>query len=84
MAQVVPVTTPVRRNRAHNIDTPRLVARRAYLIDRIKNHSREFENRIDFVVRAAELSAIENVLNDRGVLDVADRATLPPSRQATT
>jgi hypothetical protein len=60
------------------------VARRAYLIDMIKNRSREFENRIDFVVRAAELSAIENVLNDRGVLDVADRVTLPPSRQATT
>lgn len=83
MSQPVPVTTAVKRSRAQNIDTPRLVARRIFLIDMIRNRSREFENRIDFVVRVAELSVIENVLNDRGVLAVAERVTtLPLSRQS--
>jgi len=81
MSQPVPVTTPVKRNRAQNIDTERLSARRIFLIDLLVNRSRELENRIDFVVRVAELSCIENVLNDRGVLAVADRTTtVPPSR----
>lgn len=69
----VPVTTAVKRKRAHNVDTARLLGRRSHLIERVMVR---FEgSRADFAVRAFELQAIENVLVHRGALAEADRRT---------
>lgn len=67
----VPATTSIKRNRAANVDTDRLVRRRAHLASTTTgvHHDR----RIDFVMRAAELHAIENALEDRHI--VFDRTT---------
>lgn len=74
MTCTVPPTTAVKRNRAHNVDTDRLVARRAFLIgDVLPDFA---EARCDFAARAYELQAIENVLVRRDVLSPTDRRTL--------
>lgn len=70
----VPPTTAIRRNRAHNVDTPRLLDRRAWLIAQMSVGA--FDSRMDFAVRAYELQAIENVLVHRGVLSEEARQTM--------
>jgi hypothetical protein len=65
----VPASTAIRRSRAHNITTDRLFRRRAFLIDLlILNGGRTLATRMDFAMRAAELTAIDNVLLSRGML----------------
>lgn len=74
MPDFVPPSTSIRRNRAHNIDTDRLRARRAYLILNMTNE----DSRHDFAMRAYELQAIENVLVDRGAFPATERRTSGP------
>lgn len=74
----VPPSTPVKRNRAHNIDTDRLRARRAYLILTLANGAHVYDSRIDFAYRAAELHAIENILVDRHAIPATERRTRGP------
>lgn len=75
-AQPVPATTAIRRSRVGNVDTDRLMRRRAFLHDLcIVNGGRTLATRMDFAMRAAELTAIETALCDRGDLSPADRIT---------
>lgn len=74
MSGFVPPSTAVKRNRAHNVDTDRLRARRAYLLAK---GFRDYDSRMDFAVRALELRAIENVLVDRRALPASERRTTP-------
>lgn len=75
-AQHVPASTAIRRSRAHNVDTDRLMRRRAFLHDLcIVNGGRTLATRMDFAMRAAELTAIETALVNRGALAPADRIT---------
>lgn len=70
----VPPTTAVKRNRAHNVDTDRLAERRDFLLVHVLP---DFAgSRMDFAVRAYELQAIENVLEDRDWLAPSDRGTV--------
>jgi hypothetical protein len=65
----VPATTPIKRNRAGNIDTDRLLRRRHFLIGLlIIDGGRSLATRMDFAMRAAEFTAINNVLVSRHVL----------------
>lgn len=68
----VPPSTAVKRNRAHNVDTDRLRARRAYLIV----HLTDEDNRHDFAMRSYELQA--TVLIDRHAIPASERRTLVP------
>jgi hypothetical protein len=72
-----PATTSVRRNRAHNCDSDRLLIRRDHLLWLVftTDGSRTIPNRLNFAMRAAELSAIEDVLLSRGDLAATDRRT---------
>lgn len=74
MTAFVHPSTPVRRNRAHNVDTDRLRNRRAFLIIGMVN--RVHDSRQDMAVRAYELQAIENVLVRRGAMPACERRTL--------
>jgi hypothetical protein len=65
---MVPVHTPCKRSRVHNIDTDRLQRRRLFLAITIKQFARQFEARVEFVARVAELHAIECELVKRGLL----------------
>lgn len=78
MSQFVPASTRIRRSRARNIDTDRLLRRQAFLVDLLRNNSRSLERRKDFVERAAELAAIENALDQRDVQYV--RVTMTPAQ----
>lgn len=71
----VPATTAIKRSRVHNINTERLINRRQYLVEQLTTNVSQFDQRIDFAVRAAELKAIENELVDRGVLSTEKRYT---------
>ena len=64
----VPASTSIDRNRAHNIDTDRLLRRREYLRVMLVEKSRSFERRDDFALTTGELAAIENELEARGEL----------------
>jgi hypothetical protein len=70
------MTTACKRNRVGNIDSARLAQRRYNLVVLLKQFSRTFENRIDFVMRAAELSAIEDEMIARGELSRGKRVTM--------
>ena len=79
MTQFVPATTAVKRSRAHNVDTDRLLRRRTFLHGWVKHGHRQLDvTRADFGARAAELTVIENVLVDRGAIAVHDRLTCTP------
>lgn len=60
--------TRINRNRAHNVDTPRLLARRDVLVNILTFGARDFESRAAFAVKAAEMMSIERVLIERGVI----------------
>lgn len=77
MSQPVPASTKIRRSRVSNIDLDRLQRRRTFLIDSVTVGSRDFENRMDWVVRVAELAAIERELVKRGALDRGDGHLAP-------
>jgi hypothetical protein len=64
----VPASTPIRRNRVHNIDTDRLIARREFLVTLCRHNSGTISTRHMFAMRAAELSAIETEMFDRGII----------------
>jgi hypothetical protein len=64
----VPPTTAIKRSRVGNIDTDRLRARRLFLAVLIKQYSRTFEARVEFVSRCAELAVIERELVKRDEL----------------
>lgn len=65
---IVPTTTPIKRNRVHNVDSGRLLRRHAFLLDMVMTHGGSMlPNRMDFVVRAAELHAIEREIVSRGI-----------------
>lgn len=70
----VPATVAVKRNRAHNVDTARLVSRRLFLVEQMAAGA--FDSRMDFAVRAYELQAIENVLVRREIISPEARQTL--------
>ena len=76
-ATEVPATTACKRNRVANIDTDRLTRRRDHLAPELLHNSRQFDHRIEFVARVAELVAIETELIGRGALDAAARVTRP-------
>lgn len=67
MTQFVPASTPVRRSRVGNIDTDRLSRRRGFVIELLADGA-NFEVRIEFAQRVAELAAIERELMQRGEL----------------
>lgn len=71
----VPAHKSIRRNRVRNVDTDRLRARRLYVATLMRDHSRAIESRHEYVMRAAELVAIERELVDRGALAPAMRVT---------
>lgn len=72
---LVPPTVAVKRNRAHNVESPRLVVRRNHLLGQMATGV--FDSRMDFAVRAYELQAIENVLVSRDLLSDVGRRTSP-------
>lgn len=78
MSQFVPASTRIRRSRARNVDTDRLLRRQAFLVDLLRNNSRSFVSRHNFALRAAELAAIENALDQRDVQYV--RVTMTPAQ----
>lgn len=57
----------VKRNRAKNIDSDRLMRRWAWLVGAVLMNSGQFRSRMDWAMRSAELSAIQQQLVDRGV-----------------
>ena len=59
--------TAVKRNRAGNVNTDRLIRRWAFLVGQVHLHSDTFTTRHNWVVRVAEMQAIQRVLLDRGV-----------------
>lgn len=59
-------SVPIKRSKCGNMPTDRLYRRRGYLIYMIENNSSDFDNRINFVMRAAELRYIEDELERRG------------------
>ena len=67
MNPTVPPSTSVRRSRAGNIDTDRLVARQEFLSAMADGNFRNCGSRREFVDRAREMRAIEDVLSSRGV-----------------
>jgi hypothetical protein len=79
MSNFVPSDVPVRRNRAHNVDSDRLLRRRDFLHDLLfVRRGRDLDQRFDMVVRSAEMCSVEDVLVDRGDLDPQDRHSHPP------
>lgn len=65
---MIPTTTAIKRNRVGNIDSGRLLRRHAHLLDMVvTNGCNMLPNRIDFVMRAAELHAIESEIVRRGI-----------------
>lgn len=71
---LIPASTKVHRNRAHNVDSDRLNRRRVWLAENILVG---FQGpRCEFAARAYELQAVENVLVSRGDLRVSQRRTL--------
>lgn len=72
---MVPATTAIRRSKVGNIDTDRLFRRRSVLALTVRHFARSFEQRHDWVVRVAELVAIERELVARGDLCPTKRLT---------
>lgn len=71
----VSAKTSIKRAKVPNIDTDRLERRRAQVLFDVTWCSRQYPNRINFVMRAAELLAIEDELVARGVLTEETRRT---------
>lgn len=65
---MIPATTAIRRSRVANIDTDRLIRRRAQLRHDIANSNLVFDTRMDFAWRALEMRAIEDELVRRDAL----------------
>ena len=74
--RTVPDTTAVRASRVGNIDTDRLLRRRAKLIEMADGGFREIGRRSEFVRRAIELRAIEDELVERGEIAFYERRTI--------
>ncbi len=70
-----PATTACKRNRVGNLDTDRLRVRRYFLALTIMQNARQFDQRIEFAARAAELVSIERELVTRGALSDRQRVT---------
>jgi hypothetical protein len=68
MSQHVPSSTPIKRSRAHNVDTDRLLRRRGFLVSMADDGFRSLGSRNLMVMRALELHAVENALDSRGVV----------------
>jgi hypothetical protein len=65
---IVPITTAIKRNRVGNVDSTRLLRRHSHLVDMIFVRTGDFfPARINFVMRAAELDAIEREIVRRGL-----------------
>ena len=75
---MVPSTTSIKRSRVGNIDTERLLGRQGALVLRLRAAAEE--SRINHVMRAAELAAIENELDRRG-LDTVRRTPRAADRE---
>jgi hypothetical protein len=73
----VPSGTPVKRNRAANIDDDRLFRRRGFLRHLLANPSRFDGPRSEWAFRVGELVAIESVLCTRGKLSPDHRHVKP-------
>jgi hypothetical protein len=78
----VPASKSIKRNRAHNVDTDRLLRRQEFLVNMIKNSNSFFEARYDFAVKALELHAIENVLEDRQAISTRNTVRQQESQVA--
>ena len=63
----IPADVAVKRNRAKNIDNDRLMRRWFWLAGAVFVNSGQFRSRMDWAMRAAEMTAIQQVLADRGV-----------------
>jgi hypothetical protein len=63
----VPANVAVKRNRVGNIDVDRLARRWAFLVGQVHFQSGDFRSRMDWAMRAAEMSAIQRELVRRGV-----------------
>lgn len=72
----VKYNVPIKRSKTGNIPNDRLYRRRSHLIWKITTEGASFPNRIDFVMRAAELRYIEDELVNRGCLNGKTRHTL--------
>jgi hypothetical protein len=67
-------STPVKRNRVGNVDTDRLLGRQGHLVVMLRHV--EQDNRHPHVMRAAELMAVEDELDRRGLVTVRRSARL--------
>jgi hypothetical protein len=68
----VPASTKVRYTRVGNVDTERLMRRRAHIIATKSEFARAADARIELRQRARELFAIEAELVRRGEMFLAD------------
>jgi hypothetical protein len=68
---MVPATTKVRPSRVGNIDTDRLIRRRAHIVATKAEFARSADARIELRQRARELLTIEAELIRRGAIDPA-------------
>lgn len=66
MTATVPSSTRIRRSRVGNIDTDRLTRRARHLRGVLLFEGHTFATRHNFVMRAAEFSAINRELGRRG------------------
>lgn len=65
--ETVTAETAIRRRSVVNVDTDRLVRRRAFLVAAMAVGRHTYDSRADFTVRAAELSTIEDEMVSRSV-----------------
>ena len=63
----VPHTTAIKRNRVGNMPMDRLLRRWSFLLSQVHFHSGSFRSRMDWAMRAAEMTAIQNEIARRGV-----------------
>lgn len=77
MTTFVPSETKVRRSRVQNIDNLRLYRRRLYLVYMVRDNTRDFECKGDWLDRVAELSVIETEMTRRGILNETERYLTP-------
>lgn len=69
-----PRTTRIRRTRTKNIEDDRLLMRRDWLTTSVKTRAHEYDTRMDWATKVAELAAIEDELDRREL--ITERATL--------
>lgn len=76
MNPIVPASTKIRPSRVGNMDANRLMARQGFLVAMADNGFRDCGQRRQFVDKVAELRAIENELDRRGLDCAYTRRTL--------